>query len=317
MPRYASTDLTIVVPTFDRPAKLTNLFESIVTQSAPVGRVIIVDGAENAEPVVAAFANRIPVEYHRCRPPGQIRQRNLGLAQLWERDRLVALLDDDIVLLSDAVAEMIELWNTVEPDTAGICFNIVNSKPEPYSLLGALLGLRARGPGRVLRSGMTTAISPAGRNERVQWLPGGATVWRREILAERQHREINARWAIAEDLVFSYPVGKRRPLYVCAKAHVRHEHVSDYRVERRDRYHGRIQTLWWYYFVSSNSDLSRVGFLWTLLLRIVGKLGRGAVHRDRASIEFAVGQSAAAAAIIAHELRGHPIVTLLEEPQRA
>ena len=35
-------------------------------------------------------------------------------------------MDDDVIYHEDAVVEMIRFWNGVEPDTAGIGFNIIN-----------------------------------------------------------------------------------------------------------------------------------------------------------------------------------------------
>ena len=132
---YSSSDVTVLVPTLNRPAKLACLFDSLAGQTERVGRVILVDGAESAQAVAANFCDRIPVEYFRCVPPSQIRQRNHGLQQLRESDRLVLLLDDDMVLEPDAVKEMIRFWNMVEPETAGVCFNIVNGQAERRTVL--------------------------------------------------------------------------------------------------------------------------------------------------------------------------------------
>jgi glycosyltransferase involved in cell wall biosynthesis len=312
--RYRADELAVLVPTFKRPAKLRNLLESLAAQSTPAGRVIIVDGDTTAEPVVNEFADSARAEYFRCVPPGQLRQRRHGIAQLKPTDRLVALLDDDIVLEPEAIAEMIAFWNRSEPTTAGVCFNIINGEPERFSVWHRLLGLGASQPGRVLSSGLTTANSHVSADARVQWLPGGATVWRSDVLARSSHVDVAARWAIAEDLIFSYPIGKSEPLYVSALARVRHEHVADYGVQRQDRYHGRTQTLWTYHFVSRNSDLSLARFLLATVVRMAGKfVGRGILRRDPSSREFVIGQASALASIAANAMRGGDSTSLLSE----
>jgi len=291
---FTTTDIAVLVPTLNRPGKLADLLESLATQSSPPGRVVIVDGASNAGPVVEAFANRLTIEYHQCHPPGQLRQRNLGLSKLSKQDRLVALLDDDIVLEEECLSEMVSCWNRAPWDKAGVAFNLVNGAPEKASLLHELLGLGSRTPGQVLRSGMTSALFPATGDIKVQWLPGGATVWRSEILLERPREDIRARWAIAEDLLFSYPVGKEFPLIVAAQARAHHFHVSDYAVRSSlHMYHGRTQTLWLFHFVTSNDDLSVWLYFWTLGLRIAGHFGRGIVRGERKDLHFALGQIAA------------------------
>ncbi len=83
--RYAARDLAVLVPTKDRPAKLGQLLDSLAGQSEICGRVIIIDGGDSVRDVVMRYAGRLPVEHHVCRPPGQIRQRNMGIALLDER----------------------------------------------------------------------------------------------------------------------------------------------------------------------------------------------------------------------------------------
>lgn len=311
---YRAEEMAVVVPTKDRPEKLRNLLNSLANQDTQIGRVIIVDGSESAEPVVRNFEGTLGVEYYRCRPPGQLPQRDFGLSQLGESERLVALLDDDIVLEPGTLHQMLEMWNRVEPRTAGICFNIVNGEAESFSWPRYLFGLTTREPGRVLRSGMTTSNTHAMQDYRAQWLPGGATVWRRELLTQRMHEVIPCRWAIAEDLIFSYPIGKVRPLYVCASAKVRHEHEFDYGASRPHRYHGRTQTLWLFYFVKSNPDLSELLCLWTVGLRAGGHIFRSLVSGETRHFQFASGQVAAAAAMLRQRLFSRPFVDLLHEP---
>ena len=311
---YRGVEMAVVVPTKDRPEKLRNLLDSLAKQDTRIGRVIIVDGSESAEPVVRDFEGTLGIEYYRFRPPGQLTQRDFGLSKLGESERLVALLDDDIVLEPGAVHHMLEMWNRVEPRTAGICFNIVNGKPESFSWPRYFLGLTTSEPGRVLRSGMTTSNTHAEQDSRTQWLPGGATVWQRALLKQRMHQEITCRWAIAEDLIFSYPIGKVRPLYVCASARVRHEHDFDYNVSRPHKYHGRTQTLWLFYFVKSNPDLSALLCLWTLGVRVGGHVSRSLVSGETRHLQFALGQVSAVAAILRQRLLGRPFVDLLREP---
>lgn len=311
-PLYTGRHLAFLVPTKDRPAKLANLLESLARQDESCGRVIIIDGGKSVEETVMAFADRLPVEYYECRPPGQIRQRNMGIDMIDQRTPLVCFLDDDIVLEEQALKSLITLWNECDPLTAGISFNIMNSSPEPRSWLRYIFGLCGKAPGRVLRSGMPTSNCQATRNLRTQWLCGGATSWKFEILKKFTHREISSRWAIGEDVIFSYPIGKQHPLYVCADARVRHEHQADYVSNQKHRFHGLSQTLWVFYFVESNKDLSRLFFLWMLLGSIVGRFIRTLITFNPEYFQFALGQIEGAARGLSAVLRGVDISTILE-----
>ena len=311
---YHAADLAVLVPTKDRPGKIRELLSSLAAQDVKCGRIIIVDGGESVRDVVMSFADRLPVEHHICQPPGQIRQRNMGIALLDERTPLVASLDDDIVLEAGAVANMIAFWNGIEPETAGVSFNIINGPPEQQSWIRERFFVTAGVPGRVLPSGLTSSNCAVTEDVRTQWLCGGATVWRLDILRSSIHREIKAKWAIAEDAIFSYPIGKRFPLYVCAAARVRHEHVFDYRVKTPHRFHGYTQTTWVFYFVRSNPDLSVAAFFWMVAGTAVGRFAGGILKRDAARVQFAVGQLHGAARAAWAVITGAAPASVVGEP---
>ena len=272
---YSGKDLAIVVPTKDRPIKIHNFLESIATQTVVCGKIIIVDGGKSVRDIVMNFSNRLPVEYYHCSPPGQIRQRNMAISKLDETTPLVAYFDDDIVLLQEALKNMIGFWNRCEDETAGVSFNISNMNPERHSWLKGIMGLTGPEQGRVLRSGRNTPILSVTEDLRTQWLCGGATVWKQKILRKFINEERYSQWAIAEDLKFSYPVGKVYPLYVCAAAQVRHEHVYDHMIRMKYKYYGRTETLWRFSFVESHKELSRIFFLWMQLSTIAARFLKG------------------------------------------
>lgn len=288
--RYTAQHLSILVPTKDRHAKLRILLESLAAQSTPVGRILIIDGGESVAPLVAEFAARLPIERHECLPPSQIRQRNLGISLLDERTPLAASLDDDIVLEPEAVERMIELWNQVEPDTAAISFNITNTPPEPTTWLRRTFGMAGTRPGQVLRSGMPTSNCQVTSDARVEWVCGGATVWRSAVLKSHPHTPLPSKWAIAEDVVYSYPIGRQLPLYVSSRARVRHEHVFDYAVKQPHQFHGLTQTLWLYHFVESNPTLSIPALTVNVVGSAIGRVMQGLATADARLLKFALGQ---------------------------
>jgi len=255
--------------------------------------VLIVATGTNISEVVERFRDRLPVEYFHSETPGQIHQRNLGLAQLDERTPLVGLLDDDIVLEPDALERMIECWNRIEADSAGVGFNIVNAPPYRPSWLARLF-VGDPGPGRVLASGYNTRIDAIDRDIRTQWLNGGGTVWKRAILAEYRQPALRTRWAIGEDIRFSYPVGKRHPLYVCAAARVHLVPTLDQAPpDSVHRFRGRKGALAAFYLVSLHPELSRAACLSRLTAKCAA-LGIAALLRgDRAGMQMSLGQAEA------------------------
>lgn len=288
--RYSEHDLVIIIPTKDRPGKVKDLLDSISRQSVICGRIIIVASGQDIGSIVDIYKNILPVEYHRSPVQGQIYQRNHGISLLDENTRLVCSLDDDIVLEEGAIASMIAFWNHCEPDTAGVSFNIINAPPFKHTMLKAFIGMSAPKKGQVLASGYNLAASPADRDIRTQWLCGGATVWKKEILKKYINQEVPSRWAICEDVIFSYPIGKEYPLYVCSDAKVRHEHVYDHQAKMKYWYYGRTITLWRLYFVESHPELSKISYFWMIWWQILIRLSMGVFLLRPREIQYACGQ---------------------------
>jgi len=224
---YAASDMAVVVPTKDRPDSVRTLLESLAAQTARPGLVVVVDGGRSVRSIVESFADVFPVRYAECHPPAQIRQRKMGLGMLAEGTRLVACLDDKIVLEPDALERMVACWNRVEPETAGIGFNITNMAPSQPSRVYRLFGVTGERPGKVTWSGYNALFLNLTEDIRTEWLGGGYTVWRRDILDAHPQRDIQTRWAAGEDLRFSYPIGRKHPLWACAGARLRNVVITD------------------------------------------------------------------------------------------
>jgi len=146
---YNGKKLTVLIPTKDRPQKVQCLLDSLCAQTEQCGRIIVVDGGQSIRELVMSFSGRLPVEYYECHPPGQIRQRNMGIALLDEKTQLAAFFDDDLVLEPDAVEKMMAFWNQADVNTAGVGFNIVNVPPHRHSFLTGLFLISSPRQGRV------------------------------------------------------------------------------------------------------------------------------------------------------------------------
>lgn len=269
---YNGSDLAVIIPTRDRPSKLIELLESFSRQSIICQRIIIVDSGENIEDVLLTYRNVLHLEYYRTEIPGQISQRNLGLLKLTKSTQLVCLFDDDIVLHDGAIEAMLSFWNNLCPyDTAGVSFNIVNVPVERHNFITGLIGQTGPQAGKVLRSGRNTSIAHIKQSIKTEWLCGGATVWRQEVLLTHPHILSDSRWAIYEDLIYSFPIGKKLPMFVCAEAKLDHNHVYREYGLRHYSYLGYSETLWRFVFVKANADLSVSYFFWNQFAAILGR----------------------------------------------
>jgi glycosyltransferase involved in cell wall biosynthesis len=278
--KYNTTDLAVIIPTKDRPVEVKRHLQSLLDQKCKLGRVIVVASGQDIKDVVLDFNNKLPVEYYRSEP-GQIRQRNLGISKLDEKTKLVAAMDDDVTYHEDAVEEMIRFWDTVPSNTAGVGFNIVNLPSNNHNWFRGLLGFSTPKPGRVLKSGFNTTISNVSEDIRVEWLNGGSTVWRQDVLMNNPHKVLDVKWAVGEDLIFSYPLGKQHPLFICSCAKVEIEEMIIGSQPKEFYFNrGKSSYILGLYFILQNKDLSRACFIINKFLYLTALFVKGILFLD-------------------------------------
>ena len=258
----SANEICVITPTFDRNKQLKKLLETLSQQTTPVGNILIADGTGNANGVVEKYKNDLPVRWLKCPVTGQVPQRNYALKELPTDCKVVIYFDDDIQLERDAIEEMVNFWNKQSTVPAGVSFYITNSTEQPDNVLRHFFCMATEPRGKVWKSGYN---SPCGNNENYmssEWLSGGVTAWRKDVLDTYPIPDISSRWAVCEDLIFSYPVGKNEPLFVCSEAKVKHiddiAKLGFYKCLER----GKNTVLWRLYFVSINQDLSVCLFFW-------------------------------------------------------
>jgi GT2 family glycosyltransferase len=223
----APLKLTFVVATKDRPEELRRLWRSLCSQNRLPGEVVIVDAS--ARPFPLADLEPVPIflRYLRTGVASATRQRNLGLDAVGPDANLVGFLDDDAVLEEGAVEEMLRFWEGADGEVGGAAFNLVNHPPLDlaslkHTRLAESLGFYSKRPGTVAPSGFQTMIGFVERTTWTDWLPSGASVWRREVVRDYRFDEWFDGYSYLEDLDFSYRVGKSFKLAVVAGARYSH-----------------------------------------------------------------------------------------------
>jgi len=223
----ASHEISFVVATKDRPEELIRMWRSLRSQSRVPDEVIIVDSSARPSTLVGPQAAPPVLRYIRTAVASATRQRNLGLDAVGPDTDLIGFLDDDVVLEEGAVEEMLRFFETADAGVGGAAFNMVNHPPLDWpvlkrSRLAEALGLYARRGGAVTASGFQTMIGPLARTEWTDWLPSGASVWRKDVLRDCRFDEWFGGYSYLEDLDFSYRVGKSYKLAVVAGARYLH-----------------------------------------------------------------------------------------------
>ncbi len=216
--------IAFVVPTKDREKDLRVMLTSLQAQTYLPDQIIVVDGSK---PVIKHVVDEFPklsIDYIRVFPPSLSKQRNAGMALLRDDITLAGYLDDDLELESDAIEKMLKFWETATNEIGGAAFAITNAGDPKGTRIKEWFGLDATKRGRVLDTGWTSMLGAPKQTIEVDWLCGGATVWRRSVVETFQYDDWFQGTGFMEDIDFSYNVGSQYKLILVAEAKVAHYH---------------------------------------------------------------------------------------------
>ena len=77
--------------------------------------------------------------------------------------------------------------------------------------------------GKVSIAGYAAPLGPISSNLKSEWLIGGCTAWSRNFIDKNPHPlNFSLRWAVCEDLIFSFPFRDKYSLMVCSTAEAIH-----------------------------------------------------------------------------------------------
>lgn len=273
-----SNRLAFIVPTKDHPEPLRRMLGSLASQSCLPHQLIVVDGSDPPiEHIVQEFPS-LGIEYIREFPPSLSRQRNVGIAAVKETINLAGYLDDDLVLEPGCIEAVMQFWESATPDVGGVRFNIISDPMPKATWIKSLFMADSHDRGRVLPSGHVSMIGPVSQDKYVDWLSGGATVWRIQVVEEFAYDEWFEGTGYLEDVEYSYRVHKEYKLMVVSDAKVQHFSSP---VRREMNYTlGKWQIINRMYFVNKNPEFSRPLVYWALLGDMVLNAGTSLWKRD-------------------------------------
>lgn len=282
--------IAFVVPTLNRPALLRKLLRSLEEQSVTPDQLVLVDASDEPVDALPAEFPSLRIDYRRVRPPSLSKQRNVGMAALDPSITLAGYLDDDLTLEPGALEAMLAFWESAPAELGGTNFNIINATgfriiwPERFFLI------ESRRRGIMLRSGFQSTLWPALEAREVDWLCGGATVWRREVINQFDYDEWYIGTGYLEDVDYSYRVKQRYRLMIVPGARV--DHVSPPMMVERNYLYGIWEIINRLHFVGKHPELSRALCWWALTGRFLLNLSLGLRRADRGYLLRAHGNLA-------------------------
>ena len=280
MTPITARNVAIICPTKNQPDKVVRLLESIVQLSEKPHQVIIADGGHNLKPILNTFIQQLNLICLYCPIAGQILQRNYAHEYLDKNIQLVLHLDDDNTLEHDALKNMIIFWNEESQKSAlplaGASFNVKDAAVLRSSVLRNLFFLQTKPAGHVSIAGYAAPFTPTKTSMQTSWLLGGSTAWSRDIIEKHQH-PINfpTRWAVCEDLIYSYPLSRKYRLMVAAEAIAYHNETYSNISFQQGIFYGASGAIMRYHFICQSPNLKTWAYIWMTIGVIIGNLCRG------------------------------------------
>jgi len=219
--------LGLVIPTRNNPGKLAKTLTSLAAQDRPGLRVIVIGSGDDQSGLISQFRSTLDLDYLHSEEGGQVHQRNLGIGLLLgEKFRYIGFWDDDLIAQKgciSAIRAFIEAQNLTGAIDFALGLNIEDEDSFaeiPFRRMQRLLRRIGTRPGEVTVTGMNTSIANVSSDITTQWVGGGYTIWSANILKKYPQEPMRTRYAVGEDLLYSYPLGKIYPFFVCAQAKV-------------------------------------------------------------------------------------------------
>lgn len=286
-PKGKDLNISLIICTKDRPVDLKILLDSIQAQDEKPFQLIIVDGSDNpVEDVVDSFGEQLKIEYYPLRPPGLTRQRNFGISKLKPETDWVGFLDDDLELCRGCLSD---LRNFIQSHSSlgGVGLKIKNQPNPKKSFLRELFLIDNFPGGVVTLSGAAAPIRPYDESLEVEWLYGGATFWKKEVLDNYSFDEWYSGVGYCEDLDFSYRVSRNYKLMISANSECFH-HDKEIRLEKMKPM-GEWSVVAWWYFARIKNDFNPIFILWSIFSISLANLFSSILKGNRGRWNYFLG----------------------------
>ena len=281
-------DFCVLIPTRNRRGEVESLLSSIEVSSVKPSQIVLVSSGEDISKSVEKFLGKLDITYIHTEITGQINQKRLGLSKIDPTMKWVVFLDDDLLVLRDTFKHAFECIHHVtgksEKEIAGVGFGLpatsrLNNQGKLSKIIAGVFGINNFPPGSVLSNGHATSYLEQREVTETKWL-NGASMWRIGEISNYGLHGISSKYAACEDLIFSYPIGKKRRLLYCPNAEL------EFQVDEKTEFENPavyISALYWrYFFVLEHEELSILRFN----LAQIGRLFFGINQNRGARMKF-------------------------------
>ena len=248
---------TLIVCTYQRPAALKQLLESIKEQTLYPDQILIIDGStdESTDKLLQQLSYP-KLEYYKVseQDRGLTKQRNFGVNKVSSFSEIVCFLDDDIVLTPSYFENLLNTYKKL-PDALGVGGYIIeevewrrlNNGEAKESSDFVIDGYLRKDSSRfllrkkvgLLTDSFPTFMPPGGHGRSVGFLPpsgkiypvetfmGGVSSYKKEVFEKFKFSSFFEGYGLYEDTDFTLRLSKVGKLYLNTAARLFHYHNED------------------------------------------------------------------------------------------
>ncbi len=274
-------NLAVVITTQNRTNGVDNLLDSIKNNSRYPDLIVIISSGVSIESIISKYSNLMNILHEHVEMISQSYQKEIGSQRARLNHNFVLFLDDYFTLDKNFFDKCYSITKNLSKDIMGLGFKIDNFKEKQITHLKLRLKFQSHSKniGSVSRSGFAISYQESQNEIQTSWL-SSLSLWRSSVFEEFQFAEITSKYSALEDLIFSYPIGKKYELIFCPKLKVYmepREIASDSYVKRAfyTLLHRR-------YFIKKNSGFSVSLFYVNSLITTLHHLlnSRRKIHRQ-------------------------------------
>ena len=250
-----SNSLAVVIATQNRTNNLNNLLDSLNNNSRYPDLIVIISSGVSVESIVSKYSNLMNILHEHVEMISQSYQKNIGLQRARLSHDFILFLDDYFTLDKNFFDKCYSITKNLSKDVMGVGLKIDNLRDEKHTHLKLRLKFRSHSKniGSVTRSGFSISYQESQNELQTSWL-SSLSLWRSSVFEKFKFADITSRYSALEDLIFSYPIGKKYELIFCPKLKV----YMDYREISNSSYVNRAfyTILHRRYFIKKNSEFS-------------------------------------------------------------
>jgi glycosyltransferase involved in cell wall biosynthesis len=218
--------LSVIIPTLNRPSYLSRALKSIAQQTLLPFECIIVDQSSNSETknLFETFdLGPVKKTYVHQKVKSLIKARNNGLDHAGPTD-FICFLDDDLELLPDFFEVLIQPMLKDGKYAGGM--GTFEGRQMKKSFFPKLFQMPHDGHGQFLANGFPTYPHWKKKFSEVEFLSGGITMYRSEVIKRHRYDERLIGYGYGDDADVSYRISRRHKLYYEPRAKCIHDDHS-------------------------------------------------------------------------------------------